>query len=251
MSYAASHHDGYTCTHEPRRTKGLAVTDEHVMTLGPDEPAAGLWRAVALEELIACIRRAAGAPRGRPAVVAIDGRGGAGKSTLAQRLHVAVTPSAVVHTDDVAWHHSFFGWHELLAQGVLQPTREGRPVSYRPPAWQERGRAGAVEVPAGLDLLFVEGTGAGRRELSHLVDAVVWVQSDLHEAKRRALARDVAEGTAPGAAQAEAFWHEWMAEEIPFLAEQRPWDRACCMTAGTHVLDHAPHQVVVASGPGG
>ncbi len=85
------------------------MADEHVMTLGPDEPAAGLWRAVALEELVACIRRAAGAPRGRPAVVAIDGRGGAGKSTLAQRLHVAVTPSAVVHTDDVAWHHSFFG----------------------------------------------------------------------------------------------------------------------------------------------
>src|SRR4029078_9382180 len=42
-----------------------------------------------------------------------------------------------------------------------------------------------------------------------------------------------------------------MAEEIPFLAEQRPWDRACCMTAGTHVLDHAPHQVAVASGRGG
>ena len=216
------------------------------MALGPGEPAAGPWEAVALEEFVACVRREAGAQHERPAVVALDGRGGAGKSTLAQRLHAALPASTVVHTDDIAWHHSFFDWHAMLADDVLTPIRDGRPVSYRPPAWQDRERAGAIEVPAGLDFVFVEGTGAGRQELSHLVDAVVWVQSDGREAKRRALTRDVQHGDAPDAVHAEAFWNEWMAEEIPFFAKDRPWDRACCIVAGTHVLDCSPDQVVVA-----
>jgi hypothetical protein len=217
-----------------------------MMALEPGEPAAGPWEVVAVADFVACVRREAGAPHGRPAVVALDGRGGAGKSTLAQRLHAAVPASAVVHTDDIAWHHSFFDWHAVLADDVLAPVRDGRPVSYRPRAWQDRGRAGAIEVPAGLDVVFVEGNGAGRQELSRLIDAVVWVQSDRREAKRRALVRDVAHGAAPDPVQAEAFWDEWMAEEIPFFARDRPWERACCVVAGTHVLDCAPDQVVVA-----
>jgi hypothetical protein len=39
-------------------------------------------------------------------VIGIDGRGGAGKSTLAERFRRAVPNSAVVHTDDVAWNHA-------------------------------------------------------------------------------------------------------------------------------------------------
>jgi hypothetical protein len=217
-----------------------------MMVLGPGEPAAGPWQVVALVELLAHVGRVAGGPPGRPAVVALDGRGGAGKSTLARRLHAAAPASAVVHTDDIAWHHSFFDWQAVLADCVLAPVHDGQPVSYRPRAWQERGRPGAIEVPSGLDWLFVEGTAAGRQELSHLVDAVVWVQSDGPEAKRRALERDVADGDAPDPVQAEAFWDEWMAEELPFFARDRPWDRACCFVAGTHVLDCGPDAVVVA-----
>jgi hypothetical protein len=159
------------------------VGGEH-MRLGPGEPPAGPWRAVAVEEL-SPVSSMLGDPLGRPAVVAIDGRGGPGKSTLARRPHAALTASAIVHTDDVAWHHSLFDWHQPLAREVLQPIRNGQPVAYRPPACQERGRAGAIVVPTGLDLVLVEGTGAGRRELAHLVDAVVWVQSGEREAKRR------------------------------------------------------------------
>lgn len=54
-------------------------------------------------------------------------------------------------------------------------------------------------------MVFVEGTGAGRRELSHPFDAVVWVQSDAADAERRALARDVAAGDAADPVAAKAF----------------------------------------------
>jgi hypothetical protein len=201
---------------------------------------------VPLGEAVHVVTTAAGAPAGRPRVVAIDGRSGSGKSTLADRLHAAVPVSVVVHTDDVAWHQSFLDWVDLLATGVLEPVRRGQPVRYRPPAWDARGRPGAIEVAAGLDMVLVEGVGAGRRELAHLVDAVVWVQSDPAEAERRGLDRDVASGADGDRDQAAAFWREWMAEEVPFLEDQRPWERACVVVAGTPTVPHDPGQVVVA-----
>jgi hypothetical protein len=172
---------------------GLAGPPVAGPVLREGEPAAGPWREVAVQSLLTLLERP-DMPAGRPRVVAVAGRAGAGKSTLVARLARAAPASAVVYTDDVAWHHSFFDWTDLLLDGVLRPAREGRAVHYRPPAWDQRGRAGSIEVPAGTRWLFVEGTGAARREFDGVFDAVVWVQSDLEEAERAGIARDVEQG---------------------------------------------------------
>ncbi|MCW2804096.1 MAG: hypothetical protein JWN06_2313 [Propionibacteriaceae bacterium] len=210
------------------------------------EPPAGPWRVAPVEDLVASVLGMAGSADGRPVVVAVDGRSGGGKSTLASRLHEAVPSSAVVHTDDVAWNHSMFGWADLLATGVLEPLRNGLPVRYRPPSWDRHGRAGAIELPAGLDLVIVEGVGAGRREFGDLIDAILWVQSDYAEAERRGIARDVASGVNGGAEAATAFWHSWMAEELPFVERDRPWERAAIIVAGTADVSPNEDQVLIA-----
>lgn len=220
------------------------------MTLPEGEPAAGPWRSVPTPELVDVVLGAAGAPAGRPRIVAVDGRGAGGKSTIADRIVEELPTSVVVHTDDVAWHHSFFDWTDLLARGVLEPVRRGSEVSYRPPAWVARGRGGAIEVPVGLDLVVVEGVGAARRELTHLLDAVLWVQSDFAEARRRGIARDVAAGVNGGSVTAATeFWDEWMCEELPFLSEQRPWERACVVVAGTSPRLVGADEVLIADPP--
>ncbi|MEV6286704.1 hypothetical protein [Kribbella sp. NPDC051770] len=169
----------------------------------------------------------------RPLVVAVDGRSGSGKSTLAGRLAAAIAGAAVVHGDDVAWNAPMFGWSELLAKGVLEPVRRGEAVSYRPPAWEEHGRGGAIEVPVDASLVVVEGVGVGRRDLAGLVDVLVWVQSDLAEAERQGIARDVASGVNGDAEAAAQFWREWMESEVPFLERDKPWERADFVIAGT------------------
>lgn len=187
---------------------------------------------------------AAGERDGRPAVLAVDGRSGSGKSTFASAVCAHLPGSVVVHTDDVAWWESFFGWDALMATGVLEPARRGGDVRYRPPAWETRGREGRIRVPAGARLLIVEGVGASRRSLAHLVDASVWVQSDGAEARRRGIERD------GGDADAAGFWDDWQAEEIPFLATDRPWERAALVVCGTPALTGvhpAPGDVVVGS----
>jgi len=162
--------------------------------------------------------------------VAVDGRSAGGKTTVADRLAVAVAGAVVVHTDDAAWHQGFFDWDELLVDGILGPVSRGEDVAFRPPAWVERGREGAIVVPAGAAVL-VEGVGSAREALTPWLDAAVWVQSDADEAYRRGIERDVAAGR--NRAEALAFWDEWMAQEVPFLAADRPWERADLVVCST------------------
>jgi hypothetical protein len=220
--------------------------------LAPEEPEpeAGPWRAKRLAVVIESLSRLGTAARtgNRSMVLAVDGRSSSGKTTLAARVQAAVAGSAVVHTDDLAWWHSRFGWADLLIDGILMPVHQGRPVSFRPPGWAERGRAGSIDVPAACPLLIIEGVGAGRREAAYLIDALMWVQSDQAEAERRSLAR-VGQ---PGGPRTVQDLREWMAEEEPFLAGQRPWERADLVVAGTPQIPFDPlTELVVAQRPPG
>lgn len=215
-----------------------------VLQLASEEPEGGPWRAepltVVVDALVQLGQRRAGCGRG--VVLAVDGRSSSGKTTLAARLQGAIADSAVVHTDDIAWWHSRFGWADLLINGVVMPFHRGEPVSFRPPRWAEHDRQGSIEVPAKCPVLIIEGVGAGRREVSHLIDALVWVQADQQEAERRSLAR-VGQ---PGGARTVRDHREWMTEEEPFLASERPWDRADLLVAGTPQIpfDRAAELVV-------
>ncbi|GIM94052.1 uridine kinase family protein [Paractinoplanes toevensis] len=217
------------------------------MELGPGEAAAGPWTVVPVEVFARSLAAAAGTPAGRPRIIAVDGRGGSGKTVLAERLGHRLEPAAVVHSDDVAWGHARFGWDDLMITGVLEPLRSGAAVRYRPPGWPP-DRPGHLELAAGLSTVLIEGVGVSRRSLRPLVDAAVWVQSDYVEAKQRGVRRDMAElGRTP--AEADRLWDEWEAEEVPFLADDRPWQRAHFIVGTASSLPHDPNTEVVVAEP--
>lgn len=217
------------------------------MQLAPGEPEAGPWCTEPLSRVIEALTRPGpgGAVCGRPVVLAVDGRSNGGKTTLAARIGGAVPGSAVVHTDDIAWAHSRFGWAGLLIEGILVPVHQGRAVSYRPPRWAEHGREGSIEVPADCPLLVIEGDGAGCREVADLIDALIRVQSDEREAERRALARI----GQPGEAPTLRHHREWVAEELPFNAAQRTWERADVIVCGTPEIPCDPVTEIVVAPP--
>jgi hypothetical protein len=224
------------------------------LQLAPEEPEAGPWRVELLSTLADAVTKR-GPDRSspaRPAVVAVDGRSNNGKTTVAARIGEMVPGAVVIHTDDIAFEHSRFGWADLLIDGILLPVHQGRAVSYRPPKWDEHGREGSLEVPADCPLLIIEGDGAGRREVTHLVDTLIWVQADEREVARRSAARAAnppAADLANKAADGSPFDEEgWMAEEIPFNAAQRTWERADIIVCGTPEIPHdASTEIVVAS----
>jgi hypothetical protein len=156
----------------------------------------------------------------------VDGRAGSGKTTLAQQLSRAHPNAAVVHTDDLIGH-SFFGWTELLIEGVLRPLRIGGAAHYLPPCADLHGRRRPIAVAAGMGLVVLEGVGASRTGLGPWIDRSIWVQADVNEAERRWVTRD------GGPEVVGSLRTAWMTEETLFLAQDRPWERATAIVAGT------------------
>lgn len=214
------------------------------MTVEPGEAVAGPWKELLLADL-ANLLSSDGSDKSvsRPQLVAIDGRGGAGKTFLADRLRAEIPSSAIVHTDDVAWHHSYFDWDEVLIKNVIQPLRANEAVDFRPEPWRVRGREGAIVVPAGMSVIWIEGTGSLRRSTLPLLDASVWVQVDRDIAERRLRVRD---GADP---EHLDFVERWQREERRFLLEQQPWTKATAIVAGSPVRDDPPPDKVAVAAP--
>ena len=131
------------------------------------------------------------------------------------RLASQIPGAAIVHTDDVAWYECAFNWVGLLTSGVLEPVRRGEPSPFARPRGTH-GAEGAIEVPAGIALLLVEGVGSGRRSLTALLDAVVYVQSDVEVSRDRDKAR-----VAAGEIDPEDYV-SWMTEEDPSSSRSVP-----------------------------
>jgi uridine kinase len=150
-------------------------------------------------------------------VVAIDGRSGAGKTSLAAALGDRLQ-APVVSLEDL-----YGGWDglergiDLLVSAVLEPLAAGRAARVPRYDWIARAWAEptAIEPPP---ILIVEGVGAGARRAAAFESVLVWLEVPAPVRKKRALDRD-------GATFAR-YWDQWAAQEDAMLARDRTPDRA-------------------------
>jgi hypothetical protein len=174
----------------------------------------------------------------QPCVVAVDGRAGSGKTTFATKL-ARVLEAPLIHTDDIAWHHSFFNWWQLATHHVLQPFKDGKSVEWTPEAYKTRGRQDVIRVPQAPVLVF-EGVSASRLELAHLLGFCIWVETDAELCLQRMLIRDGQDSL--------DFQLEWDAEERPFLANDKPWTRANMVVDGAPSIGYDSEKEFVSYG---
>src|SRR3954454_15352830 len=203
------------------------------LTLGEGEPNAGPWRVERLTIFAQRLLNETGAPEGRPPIIAVDGRSSSGKTTLSDRLATVISGAVVVRTDDIAWWHARFDWVGLLVAGVLEPVHMGEKVSFRPPAREQRGRSGAIEVPTDATLLIIEGVGAKRRETADLIDAAGLGEVDL---------RMIAIATRPVSLPVKPMQGSRCMDGrgVPVPRQHRPSERAVAIVAGTPDVQHDP-----------
>lgn len=105
-------------------------------------------------------RRIERLPGPRPVLVAIDGPGGSGKSTFAERLSTALGGAPIVPTDDFASADTPLEWWPRLLSQVIEPLIKGRQARYQRYDWVRRGLADWVEVPA-APAVILEGVSSG------------------------------------------------------------------------------------------
>jgi uridine kinase len=164
-------------------------------------------------------------------LVAIDGPGGAGKSTFAARLADALGHASVVHTDDFAAWDNPLNWWPRLEQQVLQPLGAGRTGRFQRYDWDSRALAEWHEVPAD-GVLILEGVSGARRAVAQRLTYAVWIQADPEVRLRRGLERDGQE--------ALGLWQGWMADEDRHFAQDQTVQRADLLVDGNPQIPHDP-----------
>jgi uridine kinase len=169
-----------------------------------------------MARIAAAVRRAV--PRaGGTRVVAVDGRSGAGKTSLAAALRDQL------HAPVVCLEDLYGGWDglergiDLLVSAVLEPLAAGQAARVPRYDWvaREWAEPTAIEPPP---ILIVEGVGAGARRAAGFESVLVWLEVPAPVRKQRALDRD-GETFAP-------YWDRWAAQEDLLLARERTPGRA-------------------------
>ena len=224
------------------------VDADQSIELQPEEPAVLQWQVSATDDLVAHLLSLVGTPQGRPAIIAVDGRGGSGKTTLTTALAAAVPGAQAFHLDDLIWNEPLYDWDQLYVDTLTQLRRAGS-LDLVPDKWREHGREGSIRIPTGSPLVLVEGTGAGLAAVRSLIDAHVWVQTGDDVAERRGIKRDIAEGVNGDAEESVRFWHWWMAGERLFFAKDRPWRRADVIVSGDAPTGVGPGEIAWTPGP--
>ena len=184
------------------------------------------------DDLLARVRDLIAAIEGRVPVVGISGHGGAGKSTLAERLaaDLGLVEGQVVSTD--AFHATTCGpeagmWEQLdwpLLDAVVRGARATPPperLRYDYRWWS--GESGVEDHPM-PPVLIVEGIRLLRDRTQSWWDLAVWIDMDADEAGARAKARNVLQGD--DRAELDLWDTKWIPEGHRYERQERPRERA-------------------------
>lgn len=165
-------------------------------------------------------------PLRRPHLIGIDGRSGAGKTTLAGQLAeiLSVTRDVVIfRLEDL-----YPGWDGLeqgigtYNESILPPLREGQDAYWTAWDWYTDSLSGP-RLTRAAEIVILEGVGACNRDARLGLDVSVWVELPEAQRRARALERD---------AGYEPFWDRWSQQELIYLDEDPVWDCADIIQPG-------------------
>ncbi|MHA7304473.1 chorismate-binding protein [Arthrobacter sp. TMN-49] len=175
----------------------------------------------------------------RPVIIAVDGRSGAGKTTIAVELAALLRRHRTVslfHLEDIypGWDGLAGGVERYIDQ-VLAPLSQGSPASWTAWDWEAKND-GAARTTDAAQVVLVEGVGSSHGRAAQFLDAVIWVDAPSQARKERALARD-GETYAP-------FWDSWAAQEELLRSDAGSIAGADVVVDGTHGVAGAPEFVL-------
>ena len=161
-----------------------------------------------------------------PTLIAIEGFGGSGKTTLAHQLADLLQDAHVVHFDDFiikeklteqSWDKGAFDRRRLERQ-VLLPLREHRPAAYQKLIWDSNTLTQPQVLPE-VRFVLVEGISSYHPSIAHYYDYKIWVDTPMAFAKARGQARD-------GANENAGYWDLWVKNDLAYQIRFRPELRA-------------------------
>jgi uridine kinase len=163
-------------------------------------------------------------------IIAVDGLGGAGKTTLARELAGSLGRCPVVQTDDFASWEDPLDWWPRLVDEILRPLREGRAAVYRRYDWGLRQPGQHMRVDPS-DYVILEGVSASRRAFRPYLTFTVWVETPRQQRLARGVARD--------GEDMRGQWERWMDEEDRYVEQENPRSAADVVVLGARPVGPA------------
>lgn len=169
-----------------------------------------------------------------PLLVAIDGHGASGKSTLARAIAAELT-ATLVHTDDFFRPAAdsptlrrsladFYDWRRLRAE-ALSPLQAGCTASFRRFDWESGVLGGTVTVSPSA-LILLEGVFSAAPVLSDLLERSIFVETPEQERTRRLRQR----------VTPEEWDDDWLAAERAYFEGTRPPSSFDLIVLGTGLV---------------
>ena len=163
-------------------------------------------------------------PVGRKTVlIAIDGFGGSGKTTLAKWLADRLGGARVCSDDFARPGVQGWEWNRFQEQ-VLSPLLVDERARYQRYDWNDDRLAEWHELEPG-GFLVAEGVSISRQELGDPWDLKVWVECPYELRLARGVERD-------GEAMRDTWVGLWIPEEARYVETQRPHERADFIVLG-------------------
>jgi uridine kinase len=155
-------------------------------------------------------------------VIAIDGPAGAGKTTLAHEIFLALSPKMsvnVIHMDDL-----YDGWDNALTNDLTQilchlsdQHKKQLPTKLSRYNWATSS-LDPTEVIAPSDLLILEGVGSGDKSLQEQFAALIWIDIDPEIGVQRVIERD-----GPGV---ENQMQKWLGTQQQYFSQHSTREKA-------------------------
>ncbi len=156
-------------------------------------------------------------------IVAIDGCGGAGKTTFATSLAGTLDNCSIVHTDDFAsWDHPV-DWYPRLIEQVLEPLRQNHVAHYQKFDWQAN-QLGQWETLEPCYVMILEGVSASRSEFRRYLSFSIYIETNRELRLKRGIERDGEEML--------LLWQQWMVEEDEYMLRDQPQKYADLVLSG-------------------
>jgi uridine kinase len=174
-------------------------------------------------------------------IVALDGHGASGKTTIAQQL-CAVTGASLVHTDDFfstdaasrerSGNRTLASYYDVsrLRREALEPLKAGREAVFHPYDWEAGALSHRQVRVAPTDLVVLEGVYSAARLLADLVDKAIYVKTPEPERLGRLQGR-----VAP-----DEWDSEWLRAEQEYFSAERTGESFDLVIRGSSTAPPVP-----------
>ena len=155
-------------------------------------------------------------------IIAVDGPAGAGKTTLAHEIYLAISLKksvSVIHMDDL-----YDGWDNALGADLTKVLlyltdqhKQNKPAKISRFNWITSSFEDSEEI-APTDLLILEGVGSGNLAIQDELAALIWIDIDPEIGVKRVIDRD-------GAQVAEEM-RKWLGTQEEYFSQHSTREKA-------------------------